>query len=275
MKLSKEDATLYYRLMWGLLCYVNKKKQIIPNVSNADEMAQCTAEDKVKVRTVLLENKTLIAQFTKDNPENLSEEHLSIVSSWKNLVSGNFHVERFLKNYTIFIQDRSEVYGVIGLEDELDQIIHKSHLPLYIIALLLPFKGRIIYDGIFQSYNVFFGGGIKRDLKESYMIAKQNDRIIETLETNNAIVHKDKPSKVIKSWKPELNKLAKTAKPLKGGSDSPTIHSPAFSLVKASIEFAQLAESDQEDTATLLKPLKKVDRALRKSYTVLERQEDW
>jgi hypothetical protein len=33
-------------------------------------------------------------------------------------------------------------------------------------AVLLPFNGQIVYDGLFQSRNIIFGGGIKSDLKQ-------------------------------------------------------------------------------------------------------------
>ncbi len=32
-------------------------------------------------------------------------------------------------------------------------------------TVLLPFKGRIVYDGLLAGYNVTFGGGIRRRLR--------------------------------------------------------------------------------------------------------------
>ena len=57
----------------------------------------------------------------------------------------------------------------------------RSYLPVYIKTVLLPFKDKIIYDGLMQTYNIHFGGGIKRSLKETYMKAKQNGKIITSL----------------------------------------------------------------------------------------------
>ena len=79
--------------------------------------------------------------------------------------------------------------------------------------------------------------------------------------------------KSLKNWKPELEQLARKAKKLKGSVASPAIYSPAFSLVKASIEFAQLAVSDANDQEDLYKALQKVRRAFNKSNTVLYREE--
>ena len=151
--------------------------------------------------------------------------------------------------------------------------VDRSHLPLYVQTVLLPFKGKIVYDGLFQAYNIYFGGGIKRDLRESYMRAKQNNRIIESLEPTQNGTRKKKLSKPFKKWLPELSELAGKAKILSGGAEHPAIYSPAFSLVKASIEFARLAVSDSADLDDLYKSLRKVERALSKSNTVLNREE--
>ena len=156
------------------------------------------------------------------------------------------------------------------------EVIKKSEdffLVDYIRLKDLPFKGKIVYDGLFQTYNFYFGAGIKRELKESYMRAKQNNRITESLEPTQKGTQKKKLSKPLKNWKPELNELAGKAKKLRGSSEHPTIYSPAFSLVKASIEFAQLSVSDSADLDHLYKSLRKVERALKKSKMVLNREE--
>jgi hypothetical protein len=105
------------------------------------------------------------------------------------------------------------------------------------------------------------------------MRAKQNNRIIESLEPTQKGPQKKKLSKSLKNWMPELNELAGKAKKIRGSSEHPAICSPAFSLVKASIEFAQLSVSDSADLDHLYKSLRKVERALKKSNMVLNREE--
>ncbi|MFN8490919.1 MAG: hypothetical protein U0350_25220 [Caldilineaceae bacterium] len=106
--------------------------------------------------------------------------------------------------------ESSQVYGVLGISDGIDQIVHKSYLPMRVKSVLLPFKGQIIYDGLLQLYNVFFGGGIKAELHELYMAAKQNGRIIETLDAPAQSVQQ-KPT-VQRNWRPELEALAQLEK---------------------------------------------------------------
>lgn len=274
MKVSKKDAKLIFDLMWGLQYFVNQKYKIHSNIKSLKEYIECSTEAKIEVRTALYSNITIIDSYVKENPLKLSIDELEIIFAWKHFVQGNFHIERYLKRCAIFIEN-DEVYGVLGLHKSFDEIISRSRLPLYVQAVLLPFKGKIIYDGLFKAHNVFFGSGIKIDLKESYMRAKQNNRIIEsfdtaTNDTPKKITNKDKS---FKDWRPELNELAKASKKLRGKATDPAIFSPAFSLAKASIEFAQVAVSDVNNQEELRNALNKVRRAFNKLNTVLSRQE--
>jgi len=272
MRVSDKDAKLFFDLMWGLQYFVNQKCKIHSDIKNLEEYVECSTEEKLEVRTALYSNIKIIDSFIQENPQKLSRENLDIISGWKHFVKGNFHIERYLKRCAIFIEI-DEVYGVLGLYKSFDDRIHRSRLPLYVQTVLLPFQGKIIYDGIFQAHNVYFGSGIKHDLKESYMIAKQNNRIIESFDTAQNTNPKKEANKTHKDWRPELNELANTSKGLRWKATDPALFSPAFSLVKASIEFAQLAVSDGIDQEDLYKALNKVRRASNKSNTVLNRQE--
>ncbi|KKK91250.1 hypothetical protein LCGC14_2714860, partial [marine sediment metagenome] len=55
------------------------------------------------------------------------------------------------------------------------------YLPRLITTVLLPFQGRIIYDGLVSGYNITFGGGMKRMLNEEYKQAKEAFGIITSL----------------------------------------------------------------------------------------------
>lgn len=271
MKLSEKDAEHFFNLMLPLQYFVNQRLKIHKNVESLDDYINCTTEEKFQVRQALYSDKKLIDRFIQKNPHDFSEEDLSIVSGWKDFVEGSFHIERYLKKHAILIQS-GDVYGVLGLYQGFDELVHKSHLPLYVQTVLLPFKGKVIYDGLFQPYNVYFGGGVKRDLKELYMRAKQNNRIIDSFDP---VEGEKKEAKVLKDWTPELKKLSTLANKLKGSADASAIQSPSFALIKTSIEFCQLAESNPEDLDNLYRMLKKVECALDKAYTVLERQEEW
>ena len=271
MKLTEQEAKQYCDLMWALQHFVNQKLSIIPDINNVDEYAELDYKERFQVRNALYENKDFINLFVKENPQNFSEEELSIISGWNNFIEGEFYIERFLKKYAIFIKEET-VYGVIGLNDSLSDMIHSSQLPLYSNMVLLPFKGKIIYDGILQPYRIHFGAGYKSDLKEIYMIAKQNNCIIETLEPRQGKKQEKDIAPQIKIFENELNTMSDIAKKLRGGSGSPAVNSPAFSLLRACVEFAQLVDLNPEDEEILEESLKKVNRAFKKTETVLYRQ---
>nr|MBF0220937.1 hypothetical protein [Desulfobulbaceae bacterium] len=274
MRLSDRDAQLFFDLMWGLQYFVNQKQKINNNIKSLKEYIKCSTEEKLEVRTALYSDIKIIDSYIQENPQKLSVERLDIISGWKCFVKGNFHIERYLKRCAIFIEN-DEVYGVLALHQNFDELIHRSRLPMYVQTVLLPFQGKIIYDGLFQAHNIYFGSGIKRELKESYMAAKQNNRIIESFDTakNDSQKKKENTNTPLKNWRSELNELSNGSKKLTGKASDPVIFSPAFSLVKASIEFAQSAVSNPDDQEGLYKALNKVRRAYNKSNTVLNRQE--
>jgi len=135
-------------------------------------------------------------------------------------------------------------------------------LPTYLKTVLLPFKGKIIYDGLIEGYNLFMGSGISASLRNTYRAAKQQGKIIESLDPD----WKPSESKihVQKDWKPLLDELIARASKLRAGGGDATVLSPVFSLVRASLEFARIAVEKPDDLDALDKPFGKVERAVEK-----------
>jgi hypothetical protein len=165
------------------------------------------------------------------------------------------------------------VYAVLALYDAFEEMFHPRQLPVFVKAVLLPFKGKIIYDGLLQGYNLFFGRGISSDLKETYLAAKQQGRIITSLPADALVPHATRRQTPSRDWRPDLDALAAQANKLRAGSDQPPVLSPTFALVKASVELAQCAAATPDDVTTLWQALKKVSRAMGRVETTLERAE--
>ncbi len=115
-------------------------------------------------------------------------------------------------------------------------------------------------------YNVSFGSGIRSSLKEMYLIAKDNDAIIEMLDSSSNAAKTTKAStktaKATQDLTPLLDEMASIAKKLRGGSGQPAIYSPVFSLARASIELAQIATEEPIDVDKLGKKVRRVDTIL-------------
>ena len=274
MKVSAEEAELFFKLLWALQFFVNQRLQLFPDIETLDDFKAAPIESRLQLRDAVYENAELIDAFIQENPDHLSADHLAIVAEWKRFVADDFYIERLLKRYAVFIGSDNKVYAVLGLYDAFEDMLHPRQLPRYVKAVLLPFQGKIVYDGLLQGYNVFFGRGISSGLKETYLAAKQNDRIIETLAPQPAKAKAKAKRKAVKEWRAEIEELAAKAKPLRAGADQPAVVRPAFSLVKASVELAQLAASTPDDTDSLWKVLRKINRAAGQLDTILYRA-DW
>jgi len=274
MNLSPDEVSLFYKIMWPLQFYVNQKRKILSDVESVEEYIELyDSEERLPVRDALYEHADLIDAFIQENPAQLSRDELEIARSWKKFVAGKFYIERYLKKGTVFIGGGDQVYMVQGLMDDIQDIFAYSHRPpIMVKAVLLPFKDRIIYDGLFQTYSIFFGGGIKRNLKEIYMAAKQNGRIIESLSPALQAKQREQARrKPDKDWRSEVDELVKAANKLKG--QKVPIRSEAFSLLKASAQLTQAVVHNPEDLDALWKQHNRVIRAIRRLETTLDRAE--
>lgn len=272
MHLQPAEVVHFYKLLYALQFFVKQKFGLLPSAKTEEEFRKLDAQKKLEVRNKVYEHPEVFDEFIAQNPGQLTPDELAIVQSWKQFVKGDFFIERFLKKYSIWIGEGSpaKVYGVLGIMEGLDEMIHSSYLPLRVQGVLLPWKGQIVYDGVFQTYNVFFGSGIKSSLREEYMTAKQNGRIIETLEVSKT-TQRSAVEKPIKGWQEEVEALLQIVNVFKG--QNMPLHGEVFSLLKSVATLTQAVVDPANDLDAMWSQLKKVQRALNKVETALERAE--
>jgi hypothetical protein len=186
MLLAPEEASKFISLYSSLIGFASGRLGGIAGITNAETFRCASNSARAKARDKLLSNTAFIDDFVDENPYQFPEKELSNVLKLKNYISGEYVIERDLKEYTIFLNDRNppKAYGVLGLTEEIVDMMPYP-LPLFVSAVLFPWKGQIICDGLILVYNVVLGRGIIKDLKESYMEAKAKG-IIMDLEGNNA-----------------------------------------------------------------------------------------
>jgi hypothetical protein len=184
MNLTFDEGKLFYDFYAALLSFVNRRLKVSSEkFSNSEEYTSTPPEARVGIRDALFAHRELIDEFVKENPAKLSIDELEIVGSWKHAVVGKFYIFRYLAKYTIFLSSGdspNKAYGVLGLADPLEEVIG-PYLPRLIETVLLPFNGKIIYDGMVSGFNITFGGGVKRMLNEEYKQAKEAFGIITSL----------------------------------------------------------------------------------------------
>jgi hypothetical protein len=266
MTLSIEEGRLFIKLMWGLQAYVNRQLALVKKASSAEQYGDLPTEKRLKVRNALWKHPHLIEEYLRENPDSLPAEDLEVVRRWSGFIQGSFFILRHLKKGSVFISQGGQIYLVHGIQDPLEEIIPSNSLPQLVKAVLLPFKGLIVYDGLLERYNVFFGSGISADIEHTYTVARHKKRIISSLEPDLAKPAKLAP-KGTKDLLPKLQDLRAELSRLKGNE---ALQNAALALTRTSLDLAIAANDDPANIEKLAPSALKVRRAATRLYQLLE-----
>jgi len=174
MLLPPEEASLFISLYSSVIGFAAGRLGGIAGIVDVETFLHASYEARARARDKLLSNIALIDEFVHTDPYQFSERELTNLLKLQHFISGKFFIERDLKNYTVFLKDDEppKAYGVLGLTDEIIEMLPYP-LPVFVSAVLLPWKGQIICDGLILTYNIILGGGIKKNLKDTYRQAKE------------------------------------------------------------------------------------------------------
>ncbi len=181
--LSAAHAKRFFEIMMPLESWVNRKYQVIPELGENFTEKDVSIPQVRELMKALWSHSDAIRDYLAEQGETLSVADREIVSGWTRFVRGRFLIERYLKAGAVFIpaEGKTRVYLVSGITSEIEESIPRNALPVMVETTLLPFMGRIIYDGLLIPFSIAFGGGIKRDLKETYLDAKREELIVTRL----------------------------------------------------------------------------------------------
>jgi hypothetical protein len=182
MLLSRDEAELVFKLHCALMQFVMDQVRGAGIPASAPAYRSLPAEQRQKVVQAFLVRLDLADAFIAANPARLTEAELEIVSSWRHLLAGRFIALRQLKKYMVLLacDGESTAYGVTGLVDPMERVIPKP-LPTMVEMVLLPFWGKIIYDGIISAFKVTFGPGSRGGFEEDFRTAKATKGIVTSL----------------------------------------------------------------------------------------------
>lgn len=263
MTLSQDDGKLFYELMWKLQYHVTRKRGFHENINSIEEYAALDSKKKLDVRNELWEDPELISAYVRENPDHLSAEKLQIIENWTRFIKGSFFILRHLKKGSIFIKD-DKVYSVHGIQDPLEEVIPSHALPQMMEAVLLPFKGNIVYDGLLMGYRVHFGGGIRSDLNHTYTVARQKNRIIATLEPELAPPPAARRGKNIT---PQLKEISDLLVKAKGNN---ALQNSALNLARAAIEAAIMDDRGDPASVNINKQADKIFKTSKRLLNLLD-----
>ncbi|HOC63702.1 MAG: hypothetical protein RBS72_11865 [Sedimentisphaerales bacterium] len=173
MLLPVEESSLFLSLYQHLIGFAAGRLGGISGIADFASFRAAKWEAKAEARNRLLDNMALLDAFVEENPGGFRETDLSNVLLWRHFVHTDFVIERALAKCTVFLTEDKppRAYGVLGLTQEFDDML-PCPMPVFVNAVLLPWKGRIICDGLMSICNVILGPGIRAELKDVYRRAK-------------------------------------------------------------------------------------------------------
>lgn len=153
---------------------------MMKDLQRPEDLFDQEPEDIDRLKEKLYSDLGQINSFVQENPCGFSSEELKIISSWRHFKKGRFYIVRFMRSYAVFLDECNppKAYGVKGLAMQWDLV---TNLPRIVEATLIPFKDKIIFDGAFSCYNLFFGPEMKRSILDRFRQAKASYGIITSL----------------------------------------------------------------------------------------------
>ena len=248
MYLDTQDKDLFYKLFFDILHCTNKKHKIVERFGDGRHPIGVDSLDAYKIREALFANPNWIDEYLQTYGSELTQEEYDIVVTWRdNFISEKFYVMKYLAKYTVFMtigdENTTKLYGITGLNHPFADLFDKSIIPLAVDAVILPFKGKIIYDGLVNAYNISLGPNIRKSLNEAYRTSKAKYGIIVSLPFDDS-----KPREV------------KTVEPKKPVSTVMQKSDVKFQEIATAIERFCEAEMNAEFTEVCLHVLEKLRR---------------
>ena len=182
-QLSPDECREFYETWYGLMGFVNEKKHVI-NMRIKAEYPNAVSDMRIhKVREVLWEEPDLIDEYIAKTE--LPGEQIDILKLWrKNHKKVMMIIMEYLPEYAVILAANDEgedrLYGVKGISTSVAHALNRE-LPTQAETVLLPFKGKIIYDSFLSTMPIKIMGGAKKFMGELFDKAKKHG-VITSLE---------------------------------------------------------------------------------------------
>jgi len=172
MKIPKNDAQIFLGLY----------KTVLNSVFQMEFNRICAEKDEyVKSRDILYNNLYLIDAYIELEPD-LTPEYIKILKDFTTGFRDKFIYIRTLKKHSIFFQpSTNKFYCVLGITNSVDDLVPCEFC--LIDTAILNFKTQIVCDGLIKHNNVSLGPNMKKEIKEKYRLAKENNELISYLKT--------------------------------------------------------------------------------------------
>lgn len=170
--IDEKDVKLFYRLYFKLLDFVNSKKKVVFNFQ-ANNAEYVDPQKLQRITKVFWEDKEKwIDLYIQENPDKLTNRNLNMIRDFKYGLYKSFYIVAYESDYTVFNDDGIN-YMIKGLFTNLDGVLSRYELPIFVTTALFPFKGKIIYDSIMDTKPISFGLNTTTRLYEEYQYGQK------------------------------------------------------------------------------------------------------
>lgn len=178
--IPEEEAKDFLRLYISLFFFAGKSRGIIKKNMTMPAFMNTSLELKVKCRDAIYAPTPLIQEFI-ETQEGLSEQDKTDAKGWERFIAGDFIALKHTKNHTIFLPmgdaEAKVAYNVNSLTSDLGEILDT---PVIIKAVLLPYRGKILCDGLLN-FGAFIGRNMQLGLNEEFKNLKKAGKLLTTL----------------------------------------------------------------------------------------------
>ncbi|MBI1902698.1 MAG: hypothetical protein HY000_38005 [Planctomycetes bacterium] len=183
MQVPEYEGRLFSHLYGEFMRFGNQRLEIADDEGLDIRFERMPADVRARIRDAVWTHPELLEQFIRDNPSHLTSAELALMSTWRHRVVGTFHVYRYLKTCTIFLDEdaNGHAFGVLGLADPIDKVLEQWPLPAVVRTALLPLGEKIVYDGLMYRYSILADSGVTAQLDKRYRKIKSLEGIITSL----------------------------------------------------------------------------------------------
>jgi len=266
--LSSVEVREFFSMLAAVDAYTNRRFGCVPGCDDPERLRDAAPRDRVRIREARLAHPEILEQFARENPFGLDERALADARGLRHAVSGTFVVERVLKAHAVFVGvgEPTVVYAVGGITERIDDFVARAHptgVPAFVEAVLLPWRGRIVWDGFVGVLPVIIGPGIRRGYRDAYTQAKDRGAVVTTL---GGSATPTKPPRPARDWRPAVSEIVSAVEAL--GKPETALQAATFTLLDRSARLAQVALDGDEDAVN--EAAQKVQRALRRVASIVE-----
>ncbi|RLG13343.1 MAG: hypothetical protein DRN71_05015 [Candidatus Nanohalarchaeota archaeon] len=185
MKLTADEIGEFFKLYKSLIFYINTKKKLIDGLESPYDVDM--SNDIAELRNFAVKDHSLIDSFVGENPFKFTDDELKTVESWKKGILSKFLIVKYDKDYTMFFHPETRrCYGVLYLNDSFGKMLG-PYLPVHLETWIIPFNGKIIYDGLILSSPISFGSTLGKSVISEGMEAAVKYGVVTSFD-----MHEDK-----------------------------------------------------------------------------------